>query len=407
MSVHLISHSAGAERAQLGPVERACPACRSTGLTTFAELGEMPAQVGVSYATSEAARNCERGEIRLAFCPACSFITNSAFSARVVDYDHPYDNDLDHSDVYRQYEQGLVERLIESHALRGKRVLEIGCGRGGFLKRICSVGENHGIGYDPSLRQSAPYADPRIEFVPDYYPGSGPARQADLIVCRQVFEHVADPLGFLTGLRATIRDGAGTAVFFEVPNFGYVLDELAFWTVIYEHCSYFTRESLESVFRKAGFAVQRAYDCFDGQFLGIEATAVAEDAAAPATDLTGSCIAERIDSFIERLNEKLCQWQAQLADLGAARRRAVIWGAGARAVCFLNLAKGSDCFKYVTDINPNKVGNYIPGTGQQIVDPAFLTEYRPEVIVVMNDIYRDEIARRLEALGIKAQLLFA
>jgi hypothetical protein len=230
-----------------------------------------------------------------------------------------------------------------------------------------------------------------------------------LIVCRQVFEHVPDPLGFLTGLHATISDGARTAVFFEVPNFGFVLDELAFWTIIYEHCSYFTRESLESVFRNAGFAVERSYECFDRQFLGIEAVPVPAEAGQPALTPThgGADFSERIDSFVARLDEKLSRWQAQIDGLRVSGRRAVIWGAGARAVCFLNLMKGSEVVEYVVDINPNKAGNYIPGTGQQIVDPVFLTEYRPDAVVVMNDIYRDDIRRHLDTLGVKAQLLFA
>ena len=36
-----------------------------------------------------------------------------------------------------------------------------------------------------------------------------------------------------------------------------------------------------------------------------------------------------------------------------------------------------------------------PGTGQRIVAPAFLRDYRPDNVVIMNPIYRDEIGREL------------
>jgi hypothetical protein len=44
------------------------------------------------------------------------------------------------------------------------------------------------------------------------------------------------------------------------------------------------------------------------------------------------------------------------------------------------------------------------GTGQQIVAPEFLQEYRPDVVIVMNPIYCDEIQHTLNHMGIRVEL---
>lgn len=387
---------------------RLCPVCRVGRLSVFADLGDLPAQIGVQWASIESARACRRGRIRLAYCEACSFVTNVAFSSRAVDYDDLYDNDLSHSPRFREYEQGLIARLAEEHDLRGKRVVEIGCGNGGFLRRLCAAAGCQGIGFDPSLSHSTEKANSSVELVAEYYPDARGPLDADLIVCRQVFEHLPDPLSFLLDLRAGIRNGSNTVVCFEVPSFDYVLDELALWTLIYEHCSYFTSASLAAVFTHAGFDVRHVKSGFDGQFLTVEAIADGPPADGCARAEPGAMnteFIERIESFVSRLDRTLAAWRSRIARLAAEGKRVAVWGAGARAVSFLNLVSATEAIRYVVDINPNKAGNYIAGCGQRIVEPAFLAGYRPDAIVVMNPIYLDEIRSCVASMSLQPDFL--
>jgi hypothetical protein len=61
--------------------------------------------------------------------------------------------------------------------------------------------------------------------------------------------------------------------------------------------------------------------------------------------------------------------------------------------------------EYVVDINPYKHGMYLAGTGHEIVPPQFLQAYRPNVVIIMNPIYCDEIRRDLEDMRITAELM--
>jgi hypothetical protein len=47
----------------------------------------------------------------------------------------------------------------------------------------------------------------------------------------------------------------------------------------------------------------------------------------------------------------------------------------------------------------------MPTTGQRIIAPAFLEEYRPDVVIVMNPIYRDEIEHDLDRMALRPEIL--
>ena len=87
-----------------------------------------------------------------------------------------------------------------------------------------------------------------VSFIQDYYSKKYGNYPADLIVCRQTLEHIPYPRSFLGDLRSIIGDRLETDVFFEVPNALNTLRNNSYWDVIYEHCSYFTPDSLSAHF---------------------------------------------------------------------------------------------------------------------------------------------------------------
>jgi SAM-dependent methyltransferase len=375
-------------------------------MVAFLDLGEMPTQVGVQWPTAESARSCPRGRLTLAYCPRCEFIANVAFVPDRVDYGHPYDNTLGYSAVYQEYERQLVERLVWQHALQGKTVVEIGCGDGAFLRRLCEVGGNRGIGFDPSLDLPADGEDGLVRYVRDCYPGAHGRVSADFVACRQVFEHMPAPQPFLCDVRETVAASARGVVYFEVPNFDKVLREPVIWTMIYEHCSYYTPRSLARLFERSGYAILDVRECYDNAFVSIEATPSARNEPGPPVD-DSTDIGARIEACVARMSEGLRAWEETLKECATTGQRVVAWGAGARAVTFLNALRVSEEVPYVVDINPGKHGKCVPGTGQRIVSPHFLTRYRPEVVIVLNSIYRSEIEQTIEDLGLQVRYLYA
>ena len=94
-----------------------------------------------------------------------------------------------------------------------------------------------------------------------------------------------------------------------------------------------------------------------------------------------------------------------LRKIRADKRRAMIWGAGAKGVSYLNMLNIGMEIPFIVDINPHKQGKYIAGTGQLIVTPEFTKQYQPDLLLVMNPLYLNEIRQSLESMKIKAEVI--
>ena len=69
----------------------------------------------------------------------------------------------------------------------------------------------------------------------------------------------------------------------------------------------------------------------------------------------------------------------------------MIWGAGAKGATFVNTTDPErQHIRCVVDVNPSKAGNFIAGTGHEVVSPESLPD-RPLEILVANENYLDEI----------------
>src|SRR5215471_15742796 len=119
-----------------------CLICGGKPLEPLISIPGVPTLCNRLCASEAEARNAPRGDIRLSYCPDCGHIVNSAFDQARVNYDGRYENTLTFSPRYRQYAEMTAGRIINRYRLFGKRIVEIGCGSGEFLRLLCSAG-NH------------------------------------------------------------------------------------------------------------------------------------------------------------------------------------------------------------------------------------------------------------------------
>jgi SAM-dependent methyltransferase len=381
-----------------------CPVCGSPRRWTFFEARSVPVHIGIQWPTRAEAQACPRGDIVLARCESCAFTWNQAFDPKRTEYEGHYENALHYSGVFRNYAAALVDHLVDRYSLRGRDVIEIGCGDGEFLRQLCAAGSNRGTGFDPSLEREVRSA--AVHLVPRVYGPEDSGVNADLVCCRQVLGHIERPVEFLREIRRTL--GARRSVlFFEVPDIDFALERLSGWDIIYEHCSYFGPASLDRTFREAGFEVLDLRRWYGDIFIGIEARSpgATGSSGAPAPDGARAGRREVARSFAASWSAKIAGLERRLAELSASGLRAVLWGAGARAVTFVSVVRGAESIEYVVDLNPRKHGLHLAGGGQEIVPPAALLEIRPDVVILTNSIYRDEIAASLTEMGLFPEIL--
>jgi len=386
-----------------------CPVCGAPAMSAFFEMAEVPVFCNVLCSSRQQALQVPQGRIALAFCERCGFIANLAFDPEKVKYSPQYENALHFSPRFQQYAESLSRRLIDRYDLRGKTVIEIACGDGAFLRRLCQLGNNRGIGFDPSYEpgRAGQRSDDAVEIIRDYYSERYGDRPADLICCRHALEHIPAPLDFLRMVRRSLDPARTPVLYFEVPNMLYTLRDLGIWDIIYEHCCYFVPESLATCFKSAGFEVLEVREDYGGQFVALEATSGEETPRSAVPSASWKPLAKAVRHFAEEYKRKVEHWRSRLEAMKSEGQRAVVWGSGSKGVTFLNVLKEGNPIEYIVDINPRKQGQFVAGTGQEIVPPEFLPEYRPDFIILMNPIYREEIERQAQDLGIKAKILVA
>lgn len=382
-----------------------CTVCHSPNTTEFITIPNFPIHCNVLWPTQAGARSASRGNITLAFCQHCGHIFNTSFDPSLMTYTQEYENSLHFSPRFQQYATGLAQRLVEAYGLRNKKIVEIGAGQGDFLRMLCEMGNNEGVGFDPSYVPEPGFdnLNGRLSFIQAYYSEAHADYPADFITCRHVFEHIEAPDAFLDMVRRIIGQRNQVITFFEVPNMAFTLRQHAIWDIIYEHCSYFTPQSLQHVFQRNGFTPVALHETFGQQFLTIEATPVSDAPKKPDLAKLGKAVA----TFGEQYRAKVQHWEGVLAQIEREGKTAVVWGAGSKGVSFLNTLPTQTTISTVIDINPRKHGMFVAGAGQKIVPPNHLQTTHPDIVILMNPNYEQEIRQTQHSLGLDPEMIIA
>lgn len=356
-----------------------CPACGATALTLFYTRDDVPVLLNAPQRDPERAWAIPRGNLRLLACPACGFVHNEAFDDSRIHYAADYLNNQEHSAQFAAYLLEVVARQGPSPG----RVLEIGCGKGAFLQQLCVESSASGWGYDTTY--TGPPTVGRANFSAERYAGG---QVFDRVIARHVLEHIPAPLDLLRLARGSLEPGG--RLFIEVPNLGWIVENLAFWDLFYEHVGYFSPASLRAAAMRAGFAEIAITPAFGGQYLWLEA--VAADAAAPTPDALP--FADFAD-FAAEVEHRRAYWAGQLEEWSG---RAVLWGAGAKGVTFANLLDPDRrLLRGLIDIHPEKQGQYIPGSAHPVFGPEVLAAGEIDHVLVTNGNYLAEIRTLLAA----------
>ena len=382
-------------------MKKICPVCGTSHLKKFLAIHQMPVLNNVFYKSKNQALNVPKEDIILGYCSHCDFITNMVFDENLIHYSNLYENSLHYSQVFQQYALELAEDLLKRYQLNQKNILEIGCGKGGFLKLLCKGTTNQCIGFDPSYDDSNNLKN--ITIIKDYYTEKYSHFVGDFYLSRHTLEHVQNPVHFISSIFASAHKNPSAILFVEVPNALYMLYDAAIWDIIYEHCSYFTPNSLSFLLYIIGFHVSSVYETYSRQFLCIEAKIENKN---NRFQKQPESIERIVKDFSLKYEQKIKYWQNKINQPARDGKKVVIWGAGSKGVSFLNSVPYSNYIGYVVDINPKKQGKYIPGGGQEIVNEEFLIDYEPDIVLLSNEIYFKEIQNKINKMGLSPQFLF-
>jgi len=153
-----------------------------------------------------------------------------------------------------------VRALLDAAGLSPATVIDVGCGTGGVLRHLHGQGgpKVRFEGWDiapVAIARAQEHARERLTFVAGDLLASD--RTAELILCLDVVEHLADDVGFLTALR-----DRGEVFLFRLPLDLSVLDVLRPSRLLsararYGHRHVYTAPMALQTLRSAGFRVEQ------------------------------------------------------------------------------------------------------------------------------------------------------
>jgi SAM-dependent methyltransferase len=380
-----------------------CPVCDAKEINSFLHRKLVTTKQNVLLKSDSEAIQYQRGELNLTVCYQCGFVFNQSFDTVLFKYGENYDNAQNHSPFFEEYLNELANYLIEDCQIQNSQILEVGCGQGHFLRKLVEreSDNNYGYGCDPSyiVQQNE---HPRLTFEQRYYGTDCMHIPIDIVICRHVIEHVPDPVGLLRSIRAALVNSPHVRLFFETPCVEWILDNQVVWDFFYEHCSYFTAQSLTTAFEQAGFEVTNVRHIFGNQYLWLEACISKKPVYVTYDPHQIPALAIEFAKSERQIADRLKLQIAQLRERGGV----ALWGAGAKGVTLANLIDPKrELIAAVIDLNPHKNGGYIPGTGHPIINYLDIDRHGIRSAILMNPNYHQENSALLKKENLNLLLI--
>jgi SAM-dependent methyltransferase len=382
-------------------VRSACPVCASTDLVDVTERANVPVHQNKLYDSPAAARGITRGYLKVVACSSCTFVFNAAFDLSLMSYNESYENDQTHSPAFSAHVDGLVDLLLNERGVRENRIIEVGSGKGTFLKALVEGDPgNVGWGFDPAYTGPLTAVEGRVEYIRSFYDRGYADLAPDAVICRHVIEHVPEPLSLLTEIR---RASTGARVFVETPDVEWIFRNGVLWDLFYEHCSYFSANSFAVAFQRAGFTSARCTRIFGDQYLWVEAGG--DRQASGCANEAPERVVALAHKFAEKETRAVAHWR-EVIEAMKRKGNVALWGAGAKGVTAASLFDpDAHLISCVIDLNPAKQNRFVAGTGHPILAPSALATLGVQSVLLMNPNYEDEVRRLLATEHIDAELI--
>jgi SAM-dependent methyltransferase len=284
------------------------------------------------------------------------------------------------SDEMRLFRISQFSGFINRFGLRGKKIIEIGCGSGENLRVLKECGaEPYGLEYSEKSVLAAKAAGLNVY--------RGFADSSGYNICGTPFdgfytfnflEHLPRPLETLKGVYNNLSGDAYGLV--EVPNTEICLSDGVFSDFMLDHLFYFTKDTLNTALQLSGFEVLECDSVWRGYIISATVKKRGVFDLSYMKDLREDMRAQ-IDAYI---NSRVA-------------RGVAVWGASHQAFFILAILNSAKKLKYVIDSAEFKQGKYTPVSHIPIVAPDKLTSDPVGAVIVMASSYSDEVVGRIKA----------
>ncbi len=242
-----------------------CIICDSNSHSVFFERNHVPIH---PYINSK--KDNFSGKIKILKCKKCNHLHNYSFEEKLLNKlyssgiitNTPVSDDMVKSIFF------LKEWLLTNCKTKISKILEIGGGSGALAACFNDI-IDHYLMIEPGL------SDQALKNLEKYnniivsrsgFPNSEVNKGYDLIICRQVLEHVSNPLSFLKSIYEISSES--TFIYIEIPSADYIVSNKSVIDFHYPHVHYYFENNAKKLFQKLGFKVSQTQYLKNGHDIG-------------------------------------------------------------------------------------------------------------------------------------------
>ncbi len=285
------------------------------------------------------------------------------------------------SEEMRAFREIQYGEWIQENNLEGKKIIEIGCGKGEYMNFMRAAGADvYGLEHFSESVKTAQKNGLNVfeGFVEDEF-CKIPGAPYDGFYIMNFLEHIPEPGKFLRGIANNLSDNAYGIV--EVPNFDMMLKKSLYSEFIQDHLSYFTEETLIRLLENNGFQVQSCKSIWYDYIIS------AKVKKRSYTVISG---------FLKKHIQLKQQMKKFLESQKSKGKNIAVWGAGHQALANLSLLEMDEYIDCILDSAEFKQDKFTPATHIPILSPEILKKCEIQVVVIMAGGYSNEIANIME-----------
>ena len=279
-----------------------------------------------------------------------------------------------------------------------RNIVEIGGGSGHMARILAKTAAKVTV-FEPCrqlTRKMLP--EPGIELHSTTFPGPALDSKQNLVICRQVIEHVADPKSMIREFRNVLTDDGH--LYIEAPDLDYIVRSGAYLDIHIQHVHYYSRDILRAIIESLGFELIRDINIKDGHDVGMlfKVAEVPNELRLPPSEW-----GDNDRTFRERIHEQIERTRSTLSSLNCPIG---IYGATLHGQSFLNIIP--EDVKLVAAFDDNElVQRHSLYNRFQRIDV-----FPPEqshialcgAIIITAYLHDEEIAARLRAKGFEGEI---
>ena len=286
-------------------------------------------------------------------------------------------------------------------------VVEIGSNDGSFLKAIEKKGASI-LGVDPSVNVSKKANENKIPTLNEFFSEKVAEKiiqkhgQADLIFSSNTLAHIRNMHTVLKGITKLLKDDG--RLIFEVHYLPDLINKLQYDMIYHEHEYYYSLLSLNNFLTKFGLKIYDAKKIpIHGGSIQVYTTKNMNVNQTPRLlKLIKLEKEQKIDKlktyhvFNNSIKKTRDDLQKMIDILKKNKKTVMGYGASGRGTimanyCKLNVKK----MKFVIDDAPAKIGNYLPGTHQEIISSEILrSDKGPDYVILFAWSFANEIVNK-------------